>query len=528
MNMVETLIERIKEYPRLSAAVSLSLVAHIIFIFYTPPEQLSLFLSPPGADKQEQVSASLNVELTGELTGDQDSRIKGSSQGNAQGGGNKAAGEPGDAGEDNGRFAGADPEKWGDLLDRLEKTAGLLQGYPEIYEDLHADGKVSDAYIYRDRRHEDIVVKEVFPTLQDIDKPFKEILTAAPKTLQHYLERNEVIENYRLWDNGKQPQPDLQVQISTPKGAPSKGPLHFPKPQRSDYFDTALPQGKETQLANFLREFSAYDPNEGDLPIATRELYYDNLQRLAYSFSADPSYLFLDYYLENLNKEDFLNNSLYQASQLVGSKTQTELLFAVQDIYNIQQRAWNYYFNFERTYKQLPADKKTRLRNETLNRVTERYKPMLKAKKIESYNDIVELYTKKRLEILDYIIEKTPQGYRRDDARFERAAVQWTYGNDNNDEASREHAVAAWLALLTQKQPQKGRAPRNDSNDNEHLTTAVLQQLEPFLRTYQQTPPASRPPVQNQIQQRLLLQNQDRLTAKREREERLLWPQKAR
>ena len=64
--------------------------------------------------------------------------------------------------------------------------------------------------------------------------------------------------------------------------------------------------------------------------MAIRELYYQNLQRLAYVFSPDPTYFMLDYFQENLNKEDFLKNSLYLVSKNLGSKAATEMLLLLK------------------------------------------------------------------------------------------------------------------------------------------------------------------------------------------------------
>jgi hypothetical protein len=58
-----------------------------------------------------------------------------------------------------------------------------------------------------------------------------------------------------------------------------------------------------------------------------RDLYYKNLQRLAYTFSPDSTYFSIDYLQENLNKEDYLrefNESSF--AELKGTKTATEIL----------------------------------------------------------------------------------------------------------------------------------------------------------------------------------------------------------
>src|SRR5690606_11159255 len=118
------------------------------------------------------------------------------------------------------------------------------------------------------------------------------------------------------------------------------------------------PDDKTQQLSNFINRYFQYDPNEGDLPIATRELYFKNLERLLYSFSSDQTYLYLDFYLENLNKADFLYQALNQAARLDGTKTATELLFTIERIYEIQQRAWKAYFEFDGLYADIPVEKR--------------------------------------------------------------------------------------------------------------------------------------------------------------------------
>jgi len=489
------------EYPRLSAAFLASLIIHTIVIFYMPPELITLMFGPPGnAQTQRPIAVTLKGDISkltqNEQDGDQDSA-------------------------EQGKFMGGGDGKWSDLLKRLDENANLTQSFPQKYEDLLDNEQVGDSYIYRERHHQDIVVKEVFPTIYEIEKPFKDILAAAPKQLDDYLERNEVIDQYRDWRMGKPDQP-LKLNISgNLNGKVKKGPLNFPKNERAQFFDDTLTQSKEAQLSNFIRQYFNYDPDKGDLPVATRELYYDNLQRLAYPFSSDPTYFYLDYYLENLNKEDFLNHSIYQASQMDGSKTQTELLFALQDIYHIQQRAWNYYFNFESLYKTLPSERKNRLRTETLKRVDERYQKVLKDKNIKNYREIRELYSKKRMEIMDYILEKSPDRYRRNDALFEKAAIEWEWGVESNDMQHLQNAIISWQQL-TQSLTDPASPP---STNTEFLSRDALLHIAPLMQRFQATNnELEKRSIQMQIEQVLNSRFQDRLMDKRLREEKLLWP----
>lgn len=496
-------LERIKQlyqrYPKLSKTLLASIIIHAIIIFYMPPEYITLMFGPPGNSETGQ---PLQITLTGDLADVQQAADQGENEG-----------------DQSGDFSGSVDGKWADLLQRLEANKNLSQSFPQKYEDLYSDGRVSDSYIRRNRQHEDIVVKEVFPTIYEIDKPFKDILAAAPKKLDEYMERNEVIEEFRNWNEGKTKNV-IKLNISdNKKGKVKKGPLHFAKPDRSKYFDDTLKQSKESQLSNFIRQYFDYDPDQGDLPIATRELYYDNLQRLAYPFSSDPTYFYLDYYLENLNKEDFLNHSIYQAAQLDGSKTQTELLFALQDIYHIQQRAWNNYFNFKSLYKRLPQERKNRLRTETLRRVDQRYEQVLADKNIKNYQEIRDLYTKKRTEIMDYILEKSPQQYRTADARFERAAIQWEHGVDSNKSEELDAAAKDWLELQNLMQ---------NSSADEFLNKSALQKMLPWLQRFTASKtPLEKRSLQVRIDQLLQFRFQDRLQQKRQREEKILWPKNA-
>ena len=410
-----------------------------------------------------------------------------------------------------------DQEKWGELLERLKNNSNLTSSFKQVFEDFRPDSKTSRSYIYRDRRQEDIVVKEVFPTIHNIDKNFKEILNAAPKELTDHNKRNEIIRDYRKLQQGNLSTKTLKISLTDKNDKAKKSPLHFPAEERKKYFDDTLTLPKEVQLNNFVRRYFSYDPDEGDLPVATRELYYDNLQRIAYIFSSDPTYFYLDYFLENLNKEEFLKNSLYQAASLDGSKTQTELLFAIEDIYHIQQRAWNYYFNFGNLKNKLTEEKKNRLRNETLRRVHERYKDVLKEKGVSQYKDILALYSRKRIEIMDYILEHTPDGYRKNDALFERAFVDWQEGVMANKTEKKLLAIKQWLSITPN-------TTQTDGN-TDFLNRETWEKLMPLLKQYLIGNQAERQMTQTNIQVMLNQRNQSKMVEKQAREERLLWPQ---
>jgi hypothetical protein len=86
---------------------------------------------------------------------------------------------------------------------------------------------------------------------------------------------------------------------------------------------------------------------------------------LAYGFSNDTTYFTADYFEENLNKEDYLRNSMALASKYKGKKTSTEILFSILDIYEIQQRAIEEYYKNLEIQKNLSPKDKNEIRNAT-------------------------------------------------------------------------------------------------------------------------------------------------------------------
>jgi len=477
-----------------------SVVFHIVLIFFEPPnlieaEPISLELSSSAGEQMKIKLIDAGQSGAFLSNGAQDSLNMNSLEG----------------------ILDIDQEKWGELIERLKDNANLTSAFKQVYEDFRPENNTSRSYIYRDRRQEDIVVKEVFPTIYSIDKDFSEILNAAPKELDEHNKRNEIIRDFRKLQQGQLTQNALKITLTDKGDKLNKIPLVFAQEDRKKYFDDTLKLPKEVQLNNFVRRYFSYDPDEGDLPIATRELYYNNLQRIAYIFSNDPTYFYLDYFLENLNKEDFLKNSLQQAASLDKTKTQTELLFAIEDIYHIQQRAWNYYFSFGNIKNNLPEEKKNRLRNETLRRVYERYKDVLKEKGVSNNNDILALYSRKRVEIMDYIIQNTPQGYRKNDALFERAVIHWQQGVMANQENEKLLAIEQWLSISSDN--------TQASDNSEFLNYEAWSKLIPLLKEYLMEHQAERQLTQTKIQLTLNQRNQTRLAAKQAREERLLWPE---
>lgn len=408
--------------------------------------------------------------------------------------------------------AGVDTEKWKDLTDRLEDTEGLREKFPRTFEDLLPDSDVSSSYIYRKRDYEDIIVKEVFPTLETIDKPFEDIVKKAPEDLKKYEERNRVIDDYRRWKKGELPKNRRRLSILHDQSEGTREVLEFPPEEREQYFDDTLPLNKEDQLNSFLRKFGSFDPDKGDLPVSIRELYYKNLQRLAYVFSSDFTYFNLDYYQENLNKEDFLKKSLYQVSRKHGTKYATEMLFALENIYEIQQRAWRFYFQFKSRFPTLSEEKKKTLRVETLRRVMQRYEPRAREKGLNTYRDAVKKYSKKREEIINYILQTTPAGYRRNDALFEKGRILWQRGRKLGDRKAMNRAVDIFSSIPA-------------SGNGDFLNRETVEALQPLIKQYNASPGLS-PVIQidRVIDRRL----QKILEKKRQREDKLLWPDNSR
>lgn len=260
--------------------------------------------------------------------------------------------------------------KWKEQLDRTEEGEELDDNFGSKDDEGSAvNPNVPEEYRKRKRDYRNIIAKDIFPTLKTIDKPFREEIKEAPQELEKMLDRNEVIENYRLWREGKSI-PDkkrTKVALNTPKPG-TAGALAFNEGARRKYFDETLSDPKEQQLERFLKDYGNFDPNEGDLPRAIRDLYYENLQRVASSFHPDMTYLAIDYFHEALNKEEFLRRALDVVSKKKGTKYATEILFAIENIYEIQGRALKLLFEVKRHIATLPAKDKNNIRVQTLKK----------------------------------------------------------------------------------------------------------------------------------------------------------------
>lgn len=506
-----------KIFPRIIKTAIISLVLHYLFVMYFPIDWLEkiAIINNSGTQKNGGKSNSFEFELLSkvrnDLPFDKESAVNEQEQQNTDGQSKSSEGTG---------LEGVDTEKWGDLIESLEKNTGFTQGYENNYEDLIKNSKVSNKYIHRDRNHEDIVIKEVFPTIHSINESFEDLLKIAPQQLNEFESRNKIIEQYRNPKGGEERSFTVELPYQQNQKNENLGALDFPPDERQTFFDETIKLDKSEQLSGFIAKYFDYDPNEGDLPVATRELYAQNLERLLYTFSTDPSYFYLDFYLENLNKEEFLQNALYQASRLNGSKTATELLFSIEAIYEIQQRTWRSYFDFEELYQSLPEERKNRLRIETIRRVNERYKEVLQEKGIKDLSDLENKYRQRRLEIINHIINNTPDGYRLQDAKFNRGVVLWEMGMKNNDADLKQQAVTQWQSLIGEvKENRYSESLYKDFNNLEHISL-----LDALLMAYQQDIDARKTIRENQISDFLLQRQNKRLDLKYKREEKLLWP----
>ncbi len=490
----------------LLALLFLSLVSHYLFINYFPIDWWQRLF--PGQDQQGQQykGAGQSIEATLVSEGENAATLTDL----------KGVGDGGQAQASLDENKEGLSDEWGELLNRLEENTGYSQDYEQTFEKIIENTGVSERYIYRDRKHEDIVVKEVFPTIHKIDEPFENILKAAPEQLDSYQDRNEIIEQYRSQRSDEVA--DLSVElIAEHQGDKNLGPLNFPLQERQSFFDRTLAMDKNQQMSEFIRRYFQYDPNEGDLPIATRELYAKNLERLVYTFSSDPTYHYLDFYLENLNKEDFLHHALDQSARLQGTKTAIELLFAVERIYEIQQRTWRIFFKFDEYFPKLALEQQDRLRVETLKRVGDRYRLILAEKNIESIEDLERKYREKRYQIMEHILNTGPDSYRQIDAAIEQGLVLWEMGLAANDQQYKQKAIKQWKTVIDQALNQG--IDESNVSQIEHLKL-----LEALIKTYERAPAVKKAEREKQISGALAQRHYDRLVNKRTREELILWP----
>ncbi len=339
------------------------------------------------------------------------------------------------------KAAKAAGKEFSDVIERLETTSDWRKKYSETFSNVFENSEVPQKYIQRYRDYEDIVVKDIFPTIENIDQKFSQQLDNASETLQKYEKRNRIIRQYREGDFVS-----ITLEKSGDENLKASPALEFPEPERNAYFDKTLPLRKEDQFKSFIGDYFSYHKDKGDLPVGVRELYYKNLQRIAFVFSDDPTYFMVDYFQENLNKEDFLIRAMELVSRHRNTKTSAEMLFALEDIYEIQMRAWKQFFKFSEEEESLAAGREQEIRIATLRAVKERYQKVLENKDIKDYNQLSKIYFKRREEIINEILN-TPEQYRAQDALFELGTIYWQKGEEYQNPEDFEKAKEIWLKI---------------------------------------------------------------------------------
>jgi hypothetical protein len=395
-------------------------------------------------------------------------------------------------------------EKWKDLIQSLESTKDMRKNFLESYDNIVDNGLVSPEYIKRIRHYEDMVVKDVLPTLSTVDKDFKEDVFKSEEVLENHNLRNQIIEEFRSSQEADLMVLELSQDSKKENHSTRYPPLKMNEAERDQYLDSILKNSKESQFQEFIETYSNYDKDKGDLPLVFRDLYYKNLQRLAYTFSQDPTYFTADYFEENLNKEDYLRNSMALISNWKNSKTSIEILFTILDIYEIQERAlFQYYQNIE-YQKTLSGEDKKQIRNEMIRQVIDKYSKLLNEKNINSYEQISEMYHKKRVSIGDFLLSTTPEGYRKKDIRFERGRTFWEQGIKKNNASYLGLGIKEWKKISAEK------------NSGDFLNSDAYDRIKPLLDNYNE----NRSDISSILSNRM----NNRLDQKRNREERLLYP----
>jgi hypothetical protein len=460
------------------------------------------WIYPPPPLEEEELELTFEVKSMLEENGDGEGKISDSIQEGEEGEGNSYF--------DRDKYAEGE---WAELVERLDQSKNIRKKFKNSFENIVKDGSVQDSYIHRKRDYEDIMVKEVFPTLYNIDKPFSEEIKQAPADLEVFQERNKIIDLYR---DPSTEDDILQMRIEADGKKNTRSPLVMSKEDRMNYLDRNLTKKKEDQLKDFTSRFLNYDPDKGDLPFFLRDLYYENLQRLAYSFSTDPTYFTIDYFQENLNKEDFLKNSLALYSEFQDNKLGTEILFTLENIYDIQGKALTLYLQSQNDLSNLSEESKKELRVEVIRRVLERYKKLIQEKNIKSVADINRLYSKKRLEIMDTLIANTPDNYRLADGIFEKAKIHWEYSQTlpiEEKKIEQDKAIELWKSIQS-----------ITATNGDFMNEKPLKEIKSLLEIKKINPDGLLD-MNAQLGISSILRNrlQEPLTAKKNREDKLLW-----
>ncbi|PKA26390.1 hypothetical protein [Leptospira levettii] len=493
---------------RFYIAFYISVVSHITFIIYSFNHSDSIYqktLCGPAWIYATEDEKELSFEMSfGKNMGE-----SGNSESNEEPGEGQEEGEgEGKEGFSKGKYMGS---QWENLVQNLEGTSNLRKQFRNDYDQINENSGVADSYIKRHRDFEDIIVKDVLPTLKNIRDPFKVDIDSAEDNLYLHKERNRIIEEFRKGEESTSP---ITMKLSKEGELPPKSPLSMPKEDRNKYLDRTLKQKKEKQLDEFITRFMGYDPNKGDLNLFVRDLYYENLQRLAYPFSNDMSYFAIDYFQENLNKEDFLRQMMAALSAQLGTNTGTEILFTIENIYYIQGKALEQYFRVKDYLKNSSPEQKQTLRYETLRQVEAKYKNLLKEKKILNVMDAEEAYVKKRIDILDTLLTHTPKFYRTKDGLFEKAKILWEHGQWKQDSKLQSDALKLWYQIP--------KIPKN----GDFLNQETFDTIQLLLRDVGDPTDANGLSQQskNQIEYALRTRLDDAMSKKKLREDRLLWP----
>lgn len=493
---------------RFYIAFYISVVSHITFIIYSFNHSDSIYqrvLCGPAwiyaMEEEKQLSFEMSLGKNGGETGSESSSEE-PGEGEEEGEGE------GKEGFSKGKYKDS---QWEELVQNLEGTSNLRKQFRNDYDQVRENSGVADSYIKRNRDFEDIIIKDVLPTLKNIRDPFKVDIESAEDNLYLHKERNRIIEEFRKGEESTQP---ITMKISKEGDLPPRSPLSMPKEDRTKYLDRTLKQKKEKQLDEFISKFMGYNPNKGDLNLFVRDLYYENLQRLAYPFSNDMSYFAIDYFQENLNKEDFLRQMMATLSSELGTNTGTEILFTIENIYYVQGKALEQYFRARDYLKYSTPEQKQTLRYETLRRVEAKYKNLLIEKKITNVMDAEDAYIKKRLDILDTLLRNTPNFYRARDGIFEKAKILWEYGQWKQDPKLQSDALKLWYQIP--KTPNNGDFLNKDAFDSIQL---LLREAGDPVNVTSLSDQAKQ-----QIEYTLRMRLEDAMNKKKLREDKLLWP----
>jgi hypothetical protein len=203
-------------------------------------------------------------------------------------------------------------------------------------------------------------------------------------------------------------------------------------------------------------------------------------------------------------------------SEFQNNKLGTEILFTLENIYDIQGRAVSMYFQNKELLSRMNEQEKEQLRVEVIRRVLERYQKIFQEKNIKSIDDVNRLYSKKRLEIMDTLIQNTPNNYRKADGLFEKARIHWEYSQTL---AMEERIIEQSKAI----QIWKGISAVHATN-GDFLNEKALEEIKNTLRTSQRSPDGMID-GNSQIAISSILRNRisEFLRAKSERESKLLW-----